>query len=60
MRNFRMPAEGHHLQSRWEVFNIPNFVNLRRIEENLNESYVGTAERAYPARQMQVALKYVF
>ena len=60
MRNFRMPAEGHRLQFRWEIFNIPNFVNLRRIEERLDRNFVGTAERAYPARQMQVALKYMF
>jgi hypothetical protein len=60
MRNFTMPAEGHNLQFRWEVFNVPNFVNLQRIEENINEPYVGTAEQAYPARQMQIALKYTF
>jgi hypothetical protein len=60
MRTFNMPLEDHRLEFRAEFFNIPNFVNLRRIEENIKESYVGTAESAYPARQMQFALKYVF
>lgn len=59
-RTFQMPKEGHRLQFRWEVYNVPNFVNFRAVDERVNRGTAGTIERTYPARQMQVALKYLF
>ncbi|MDA2928811.1 TonB-dependent receptor, partial [Acidobacteria bacterium AH-259-O06] len=60
MRYFPMPKEGHRLQFRWEVFNVPNFTNFFPPEERVNVKTAGAIARARDPRVMQVALKYIF
>ncbi len=60
MRNFRMQWEGHRLQFRWEIFNVPNMVNFQAVENDVDVSTAGAISGVYPGRQMQFALKYIF
>jgi hypothetical protein len=57
--------ESQSIQFRWEVFNVPNHINLGLINtttETLatNPSAFGTVTTAFSPRIMQFALKYVF
>jgi hypothetical protein len=48
------------VELRWEVFNVPNFVNFRLPEENIDVRTAGAITEANAPRRMQVALKYTF
>jgi len=37
-RRWKLPFEGHSLQSRWEVFNVPNLVRFNIQSVNLSPS----------------------
>jgi hypothetical protein len=61
VRSFRV-REGQAVQFRWEVFNVPNHVNLGPIS-GTSTSTTGTfglVTTAAPPRIMQFALKYSF
>ncbi|MFB3902629.1 MAG: carboxypeptidase regulatory-like domain-containing protein [Acidobacteriota bacterium] len=66
-KNFSMPFEGHHLQFRYEVFNLTNNAHLGAPSINavLTSIVIGNPQSTRiitggPPRQMQFALKYLF
>src|SRR5262245_4288131 len=58
-RAFRV-LEGHNIQFRWEVFNVPNRLNANAPAPALNNATFGRILSAQDPRIMQFALKYVF
>lgn len=58
-KTFRI-REGHNLEFRSEMFNLPNHVNFGNPGGNFNSSAFGTVTSATPARQIQMALRYSF
>jgi hypothetical protein len=58
-RSFRV-REQQSVQFRWEVFNVPNVVNLQNPVSALNSANFGKIITSGDPRIMQVALKYVF
>ena len=66
-KRWKLPFEGHSLQFRWEVFNVPNLVrfNVQSVGVNLSPSlqqapsafgdYTGLLTQP---RVMQFALRY--
>jgi outer membrane receptor protein involved in Fe transport len=51
---------GSKLQFRAEVFNVFNRVNLQRPNGNLSQATFGKSTQAFPAREIQLALKFIF
>jgi len=58
-RSFQV-REQQSVQFRWEVFNVPNVVNLQNPVSALNSANFGKILTSSDPRIMQVALKYVF
>ena len=58
-RSFQV-REQQSVQFRWEVFNVPNVVNLNNPVSALNSANFGKILTSTDPRIMQVALKYVF
>jgi outer membrane receptor protein involved in Fe transport len=58
-KNFKL-GESRKLQFRWEVFNVFNRVNLYLPVGNLGSPNFGRSLAAFPARQMQLGLRFVF
>ena len=58
-RSFQV-REQQSVQFRWEVFNVPNVVNLNNPVSALNSANFGKILNSTDPRIMQVALKYVF
>jgi hypothetical protein len=52
--------EQRRLQFRWEMFNAFNNVNYGNPSTNTGDARFGRISSAMPARQMQVALKFLF
>ncbi|MEW5979482.1 MAG: TonB-dependent receptor [Acidobacteriota bacterium] len=52
--------EGKYVQFRWEMFNMPNHVNLNNPTTTIGLSNTGVITSAGPARSMQLGLKVVF
>jgi outer membrane receptor protein involved in Fe transport len=59
MKNFYV-TETKFVQFRWEMFNAPNHVNLSGPGTTLGTPTFGRITSAGSARQMQLALKFVF
>lgn len=59
MKNFPV-TESVYFQFRWEVFNVPNAVNLDAPDTTIGESTTGQIFSAQDARQMQFGLKLIF
>jgi hypothetical protein len=59
MKNFYV-TETKYVQFRWEMFNAPNHVNLSNPGLTLGTPTFGRILGAGSARQMQLALKFVF
>ena len=63
-KSFRMPAEGHRLQFRWEVFNVSNSVRFDPWSASLSLTRRGSfGKYGYlltKPRVMQFALRYDF
>jgi hypothetical protein len=59
MKNFHI-TESKYFQFRWELFNAANHVNLNNPNTTLNTSTTGRILTAGDARQMQLALKFIF
>ncbi len=59
MKHFEL-WEKHRLQFRAEAFNFPNWVNLGNPVANVSAANAGRILSAGAARQVQVALKYLF
>jgi hypothetical protein len=59
MKNFHV-TESKYFQFRWELFNSLNHVNLGPVNTTLNQPTTGKILSAGDARQMQLALKFVF
>jgi hypothetical protein len=53
-------AEGRYLQFRAEAFNLQNRTNFQAAASNTSTSTFGTITKTFPARQIQLALKYTF
>ena len=61
MKSFRLPFEGHRLQFRAEAFNAFNHVNFYNPSLDINStSTFGELQSAYPARVVQLSLRYTF
>ena len=59
LKNFHF-REGTYLQFRWEVFNVPNFVNFGAPNTSIGESTTGQIFSAGAPREIQFGLKLVF
>jgi len=60
-KNFRIPGrEGMLLQFRSEFFNLMNHTNFGTPDSNISDAAFGTITTAFPARQVQFALKLMF
>jgi hypothetical protein len=60
-KNFRIPArEGMALQFRSEFFNLLNHTNFGPPTTDITNAGFGTITSAFPARQIQFALKLMF
>lgn len=60
-KRFRIPArEGMALQFRSEFFNLLNHTNFGGPTADITSAAFGTIRSAYPARQIQFALKLMF
>ena len=60
-KNFRIPArEGMALQFRSEFFNLLNHTNFGPPSTDITSAAFGTIRAAFPARQIQFALKFMF
>lgn len=59
MKNFYL-REDRYFQARWEVFNVPNYVNLGNPETRIGLRDTGRITRAGAAREMQFGLKFIF
>lgn len=59
MKNFNI-TETKYVQFRWEMFNAPNHVNLSGPGTTLGTPTFGRITSAGAARQMQLALKFVY
>jgi outer membrane receptor protein involved in Fe transport len=58
-KNFSF-GEKKFFQFRWEMFNMPNHVNLNNPNTNIGQGTTGKILSAKDARQMQFGLKLVF
>jgi hypothetical protein len=58
-KNFYV-TESKYLQFRWEMFNMPNHVNLNNPVTTVGIATTGLITSAQPARSMQFGLKFVF
>ena len=60
-KNFKLTSRGDwRLQFRAEAFNVFNRVNLRRPNGNLAQADLRPVDEAFPAREIQFALKLIF
>lgn len=57
---FRLWSEASNLDFRTEAFNILNKVNYGAPDGNISNSTFGSITSAYPARQLQFAVKVIF
>ena len=57
---FNLWSETSQLQFRAEAFNLFNHVNYQAPDGNVSNGSFGTITSAYPARQLQFALKLMF
>ena len=57
---FPIFSEGHQFQFRAEAFNVLNKTNFQAAASNISTSTFGTITKTFPARQIQLALKYTF
>ena len=59
LKNFHF-SENRYVQFRWELFNMPNHVNLGDPVTTIGLATTGQISGAGDARQMQFGLKIVF
>jgi hypothetical protein len=60
-KSFRVISEGRRLEFRAEAFNLLNKTNFQAAASNISSpGSFGTITKTFPARQMQLALKFTF
>lgn len=59
MKNLHI-TESKYLQLRWEMFNMPNHVNLSNPGTTLNQGNTGEITSSGDARVMQFGLKFIY
>jgi hypothetical protein len=59
-KQFLLPREGSRVEFRSEFFNFFNTTNLGSPNSNRSNANFGTVTSAFPARQIQLALKLYF
>ncbi len=59
-KDFVGHGHGSKLQFRAEVFNVFNRVNLQRPNGNMAQATFGKSTQAFAAREIQLALKFIF
>ncbi|HYO81862.1 MAG TPA: TonB-dependent receptor [Bryobacteraceae bacterium] len=59
-KQFPMFAEDHALEFRVEAFNATNRTNFQAPNGNRSSNSFGAISSTFPARQVQLALKYIF
>lgn len=59
-KSFNLPREGARVEFRSEFFNLLNVTNLGSPNSNASAAAFGTVTNAFPARQIQFALKLYY
>lgn len=59
-KSFALPREGARVEFRSEFFNLLNVTNLGSPNSNVSSTAFGTVTSAFPARQIQFALKLYY
>ena len=59
-KSFPVLSETRQLLFRAEAFNVLNKTNFQAAASNISASTFGTITKTFPARQIQLALKYTF
>jgi hypothetical protein len=59
-KSFNLPREGARVEFRSEFFNLLNVTNLGSPDSNASAAAFGTVTNAFPARQIQFALKLYY
>lgn len=59
-KEFLLPREGSRVEFRSEFFNLFNQTNFAAPNSNVSNASFGTVTSAFPARQIQLALKLYF
>jgi hypothetical protein len=59
-KSFPVFGEGRRFEFRAEAFNLLNKTNFQAAASNISRSTFGTITKTFPARQIQLALKYTF
>jgi hypothetical protein len=60
MKDFPLWRESKQLEFRVELFDMFNKTNFQCPDSNLGDSGLGQITSAFPARIIQVALKFIF
>jgi hypothetical protein len=59
-KSFGLKGEARRLEARIEAFNLLNKTNFQSANGNRSSSAFGTITSTYPARQMQLGVKFYF
>jgi len=59
-KDFGLWSDASKLEFRAEAFNVLNQVNYQAPDGNISNGSFGTITSAYPARQLQLAAKFIF
>ena len=59
-KSFALPGDQKRIEARVEAFNVLNHTNFQTANGNRSSSAFGTITSAFPARQLQLGVKFYF